>query len=79
MSRRKTWFSPARHRGQTQVRLIIAGFSILVVVGGGLVWLIYGQVEAITAVMCLVAAGGVFGLLWLFLSLLERWVKDDDA
>ena len=79
MSRRKTSFSPARHRGQTQVRLIVAGFSILAVVGGGLVWLIYGQAEAITAILCLVAAGGAFGLLWLFLSLLERWVKDDDA
>lgn len=78
MKGEKDSFTPARHERQTQIRLIISGFLILILVGGGLVWLIYGRTEAITAILCLVAVGGVFGLLWLLLSLLERWVKDSD-
>jgi hypothetical protein len=78
MSGKKPSLTPARHQRQTQARLIIGGFLILIVVGGGLVWLVYGLTEAVTAILCVVAVGGVFGLLWLFLSLLERWVKDSD-
>jgi hypothetical protein len=51
---------------------------VLVVVGGGLVWLLYGVSAAITAVLCLLAAAGVLGLLWLLLTLLERWVKEEE-
>ena len=71
-------FNADRHQRQTQMRLAIGGLLILLVVGGGLVWLFYGGTAAITAVLCLLAGAGVFGLLWLILSLLERWVKDDD-
>ena len=78
MKRKKGSFSVSRHRQQTQVRLILVGLAILVVVGGGLVWAIYGQAAAITAVTCLLAVAGLFGLLWLLLSLLERWVKEDE-
>jgi hypothetical protein len=56
----------------------LAGLLILLLVGGGLVWLFYGPSAALTAVLCLLAAAGVFGLLWLLLSLMERWVKDDE-
>lgn len=72
-------FDPRQHWGQTQVRLIMGGLAVLVVVGGGLVWLLYGGAAAITAVACLLAAGGLFGLLWLILVLLERWVKEDES
>ncbi|MFC2029724.1 hypothetical protein ACFLWA_03240 [Chloroflexota bacterium] len=71
-------FTPDRHHRQTQIRLAIGGLLIMLIVGGGLVWLFYGSTTAITAVLCLLAGAGVFGLLWLILSLLERWVKDDD-
>jgi hypothetical protein len=71
-------FSPRRHWQQTQTRLIIGGLLILLVVGGGLVWAFYGRTAAITAVACLLGAGSIFGLLWLILALLERWVKDDE-
>jgi hypothetical protein len=40
--------------------------------------MIYGRASAITAVACLLAVSSVFGLLWLILALLERWVKDDE-
>ena len=71
-------FNSARHQRQTQMRLAIAGFLILLIVGGGLVWLIYGPSAALTAALCLLAGAGVFALLCLILSLLERWVKDDE-
>lgn len=78
MKRRRRSFSLDRHRGQTQVRLILGGLLILVVIGGGLVWVIYGQAAAITAVTCLLVGVGLFGLLWLILTLLELWVKEDE-
>jgi hypothetical protein len=71
-------FDPRRHWGQTQARLIVGGLAILVVVGGGLVWLLYGGSAAITAVLCLLVAAGVLGVLWLLLTLLERWVKEEE-
>lgn len=51
---------------------------VLVGIGGGLVWLIYGRSAAITAVLCLMVVVGVIGLLWLILSLLELWVSEDE-
>ena len=72
-------FNTARHRRQTQGRLIIGGGLVLVGVGGGLVWLIYGGSAAVTAVACLFVAFGLFGLLWVILSLLELWVREDDG
>jgi hypothetical protein len=77
VKRKDRSFSPARYRRQTQARLVFGGALILMVVGGGLVWVIYGSSAAITAVLCLLAAVGIFGLLWLVLSLLERWTKED--
>jgi hypothetical protein len=48
------------------------------IVGGGLVWAIYGRAAALTAIGCLLTVAGLFGLLWLILTLLERWVKEDE-
>jgi protein-S-isoprenylcysteine O-methyltransferase Ste14 len=78
LRRRDKEFSVDRHQRQTQNRLIIAGFLILLGVGGGLVWVFYGSTAAVTAVACLLAAAGLFGLLWLILTLLELWVKEDE-
>jgi ABC-type uncharacterized transport system permease subunit len=78
LKRQKRTFSIDRHRRQTQVSLILAGLLVLVVVGGGLVWAIYGRVAAITAVSCMLVVAGLFGLLWLILMLLEWWVKEDE-
>ena len=59
-------------------RLILGGLLLLAVVGGGLVWAIYGHSAAIASLFCLLGAGGVLGFLWLILVLLEKWVKDDE-
>ncbi len=68
-------FDPGRHMQQTQSRLIVAGLALLIIVGGGLVWLLYGDVAAVSAVSCLLVAVGLVGLLWVILVVLERWAK----
>jgi hypothetical protein len=76
--KRRGPFSPDSHWHQTQVQLILGGMLVLVVVGGGLIWLLYGWTAAITAVSCLLVVAGLIGLLWLVLRLLEAWVGGDE-
>ena len=71
-------FDPLRHMQQTQARLVVAGLALLIVVGGGLVWLLYGDVAAVSAVSCLLVAAGLVGLLWVLLAILEKWAKAGD-
>jgi protein-S-isoprenylcysteine O-methyltransferase Ste14 len=78
MKKDRRSFDPRRHWQQTQGRLIVAGLVILLIVGGGLVWLLYGNMAAFSAVACLLVAAGLVGLLWLILALLEKWVKEDE-
>ena len=78
MKRQKRSFDPERHQRQTQVRLLMGGLVSVAIVGGGLVWVLYGFSAAVTAVACLLAAAGTLGLLWLILTLLESWVKGDE-
>jgi protein-S-isoprenylcysteine O-methyltransferase Ste14 len=70
-------FDPRRHSQQTQARLVVAGLALLFTVGGGLVWLLYGDAAAVSAVACLTVAVGLVGVLWLMLALLEKWVEKD--
>ena len=79
MKRQRRSFDPRRHWNQTQIRLILGGLAVLVVIGGGLVWLLYGSAAATTAVACLLGFAAVLGLLWLILGLLERWAKRDEV
>ena len=67
-----------RHRRQTHTYLMIGGLLILLGVGGGLVWAIYGGAAAITAEICFLGAVGVFALLWMILTLMESWVKEEE-
>lgn len=78
VKRERRSFSPAQHQRQTQLQLIIGGLLILVAVGGGLIWAFYGRSTAITAVACLLGLVGILGLLWLILTLLEKWVGEDE-
>ena len=78
MKRPARSFHPDRHRRQTLTRLILGGMFILLTVGGGLVWLIYGSAAAVTVVACLLGAAGLMGLLWLILAVLELWVGEEE-
>jgi hypothetical protein len=45
----------------------------LVGVGGTLIALIYGAGPAVLGIACLLGGAGLFGLLWLILTVMERW------
>ncbi len=53
--------------------LFVAVIAVLLVVGGGLIFLIYGAGALITGLACLLAGVGVLALLWLILNGIERW------
>lgn len=78
MKKDRRSFDPRRHLQQTQGSLIVAGLAVLIIVGGGLVWWLYGHVAAASTVACLLVAAGLIGLLWLILVLLEKWVREDE-
>jgi len=64
-----------RIRRQTERRLAIAVVLSLLLLGGGLVGLIYGTGAAVMAVSCLTLGCAVFGLLWFIVSLMEWWTN----
>ncbi|MGQ9585770.1 MAG: hypothetical protein ACUVXG_10260 [Anaerolineae bacterium] len=70
-------FDPRKHWAQTQARLILGGFAILLGVGGGLIGLLYGPGEAVAGISCLLAFMGLFGALWGLLKLMELWVGEE--
>jgi hypothetical protein len=47
----------------------------LVGVGGVAIALTYGRTAVILGVTCLATGAAIFGLLWLVLTLIERWVN----
>jgi len=64
-----------RYRRQTERRLTIAVVLFLLLVGGGLIGLIYGPGAAVMAVSCLAFGCALLALLWLILILMEHWAK----
>jgi hypothetical protein len=64
-----------QHRRQTERNLILGGFGLLFIIGGGVVWYQYGLGAALAAWACLGGGLALFGGLWLLLRLAERWVN----
>jgi len=52
---------------------LIAAIVVLVVVGGGLIGLVFGWSHLLTALPCLLAGGGLLAGLYLLLVGMERW------
>lgn len=70
--------APTNYRAQRRRddrALFIAVIGVLLVVGGGLIYLIYGLGAFITGMTCLLVGAGVLTLLWLLMGLLERWAN----
>ena len=65
------------YRRKNERNLAIAVVIALVGVGGALIALIYGGGAAALGLVCLLAGAGIFGLLWLLLTLMERWADRD--
>ena len=60
---------------QEDRRLIVTIVLFLVIVGGVTIGLVYGWGTALTSVLCLAVGAGLLGLLWLIMTLVERWVS----
>jgi hypothetical protein len=65
-----------RYRRQTDRRLLALVIGTLLIVGGGLIYLIYGRWALVTGLACLVPGAGLILLLWGLLALIERWVGE---
>jgi len=59
-----------RHQAR---QLVIVVMTFLVVVGGAAIGLVYGWQTAVLSAVWLLGGAAVIGLLWLILSLVERW------
>jgi Na+/proline symporter len=70
---RPTDLRARRRREQRRLFWIVAAF--LVVVGGIAIALVYGPEAVVLGLVCLLAGAGILGLLWLFLTLIERLGK----
>lgn len=61
------------HWRSTQRRLAAGGCALLVLLGGGLVGLLYGQGAAVAAIAVILLIAGLGVLIWLLLTLMQRW------
>ncbi len=66
------------HR-RTERNLIIGGLIILFVIGGGLIWLLYGADQALMAELCMGGLLALFGgAYWLITKLLKAASGSDE-
>jgi|GEM_PF-538443 hypothetical protein len=67
-------------RRRTDRNLTIGALVILFVVGGGLIWLLYGIEQALMAEVCMGGLLLVFaGAYWLIVKILKKISDSDDA
>ena len=57
--------------------LAVAVVLILVIVGGALIYLIWGPTAFVTGMPCLLGAAGVITVLWLFFALIDRFLGQE--
>jgi hypothetical protein len=62
-------------RKRQERQLVGLAIGVLVVIGGGLIALIYGPGALVTALPCLLGGAGAILLLYLLFLLAERWVN----
>jgi len=65
-------------RRRTERNLIVGGFIILVVVGGGLVGLIYGLDAMFQSWLCIGGAVALLGGIWLIFKVIEKFIDATD-
>lgn len=70
-------FQAEPHHRQTESRLLLGGFAIILVLGGFLIWWVMGPVPALIAVAVMVGAGLMFVLLLLLLRALDAWARSE--
>lgn len=65
-----------QNRHQRERALLWLVLLVLVVIGAGLIGLIWGAREALLGGICLLGGAALIGGLWLLLSLVQKWVED---
>jgi hypothetical protein len=68
-----------KYARQTNARLLIGFILILLLIGDGLIFLIYGRNAAILGALCLVAGLAPLLLIWLILLAMEWFVKRQNS
>ena len=63
------------YTSQTVTRLVAGALTLLLLVGGGLIWWLYGLGAAIMGFLCLLGALLPIGLIWLLMVGLDLLVK----
>jgi hypothetical protein len=64
-----------KYSGQTNFRLLVGGILLLIIVGDGLIWLIFGASAAAGGIVCILLGLAPLLLVWVLLSILEFVVK----
>jgi hypothetical protein len=64
-------FNSRTYQGQVERELILGGIIVGVVVGGGLIALIWGSTVFFSAMGCFALTLGLVAVIWLFLKVLE--------
>ncbi len=67
-----------KFRSQTERNLIIGALVIFFLVGGGLIWLLYGSGAVLGGLLCIAGGLALLGGIYLIFKLLEAWSKSDD-
>ena len=64
-----------QHRRDDRIMLgmVVGG---LLIIGGGLIYALYGTWALTTGLLCLLPGAGLILLLWGLLTLIEKWVGD---
>jgi protein-S-isoprenylcysteine O-methyltransferase Ste14 len=64
------------YRRQTERRLVVAIIFALVLIGSVVIGLVYGWPSVFTGLLCLLPGAGIFLLLWIVLTIIERLSRD---
>lgn len=64
---------PRKHQRETERNLLIGAAAIILVVGGGLIFLLYGRGSGITGTICLGGAVAILALLYGVVKLFEHF------
>lgn len=64
-----------RMRQRNDRSLFLAVIAFLLIVGGGLIYLIYGTGALFVGLACLLVGAGVLILLWLIMTAIDWWAN----
>jgi len=68
-----------RYARQTQIRLILGGILLLILIGDGLIYILFGKEAATLGLICLVIGLSPLVLIGLFLFILDLIVRRANA